>query len=302
MSSVPPPPPPPEPVPPAAQPPVEPPAPGMAAPDAQPASGSSSKLAIIVVVGIIVTLVVLAGALVALFSTLNTSFNQPGSDGGDTPPVVENAPPCDGCLTLDDAFQLRTDGIPTLALEPDADAGYAKPSVVGSYADSSSENFLDGGGTPLFCSFAIDYSPVSPSSPDDTNRADRIGDLGSYFNDTDYVSMVVRVFESESDAAAYPDTLRSGIADCPHYSFSFSEGEEFWETDVDALEFETSSPAVTAVGWHENSGGSDLIIVDVQYSNLAVRTVYSRTADSSGTEEQFRAFVLELSAALEELG
>jgi hypothetical protein len=254
------------------------------------------------VLGIIVTLVVLAGALFALFSTLSNSVSDGGSDGGDSPTLVADGPPCDGCLTLDAALQLRPDGgIPTLGLEFDSDTGYTKPSVVGSFADSSTQAFQEGGGFPLTCSFAIDYAPVSPSSPGDTNRSDRIGDLGGFFNDTDYLTMFTRVFENEEDAAAYPDTLRSGIADCPHYSFSYSDGAEYWETDVEPLEFATSSPAVTAVGWHENSDGSDLIIVDLQHSNVAVRTVYSRTEDSAASEDQIRAFVLELSASLEAL-
>jgi hypothetical protein len=253
--------------------------------------------------GITVALVVLAGALFALFSTLSNSLGDSAADDGDEPPIaVEDPAPCAGCLTLDDALELRMpDGIPTLDLALDEEAGYAKPSIVGTYADSSTASYEDGGGSPIGCSFAIDYSPVSPTSPDELNRTDRVGDLGSYYNDSDYLSLVTRVFGSEEDAAAYPATLRDGLAACPNYSFSFSEGEDFWSTDVEPLDFETSSPAVTAVGWHEHYGDSDLVIVDVQYANLAVRTVYSRTGDPA-SDDGLRAFVLELSAALEGLG
>ena len=248
-----------------------------------------------------VALVVLAGALFALFSALGGSLGN-GADGGDETPTVVDEPACAGCLTLDDAFELRMpDGAPTLGLEFDEQLGFAKPSTAGSYADGSTEAYEGGGGTPLGCSFAIDYSPVSPTSPGDDNRADRVGDLGSYYNDTDSLSLVARVFESEQDAAAYPNSVRDGIAACPHYEFSFSEGADYWSTDMESLDFATSSPAVTSVGWHERSGESDLIVVDLQYANLAVRTVYTRTGEAA-TDDAFRAFVVELSGALEGLG
>ena len=247
-------------------------------------------------------LVVLVIALFSLFSALGSSLGD-GADGGDdTPTVVADDPPCAGCLTLSDSFELRMpDGAPALGLEFDEQLGYAKPSTAGSYADGSTEAYEGGGGTPVGCSFAIDYSPVSPTNPGDENRADRVGDLGSYFNDTDSLSLVARVFASEQDAAAYPTSVRDGIAACPHYEFSFSEGAEYWSTDVEPLDFATSSPEVTAVGWHERSGETDLIVVDLQYANLAVRTVYTRAGDAA-TDDAFRAFVVELSGALEALG
>jgi hypothetical protein len=331
MSTLPPPPPPPEPLPSTAQPPAAPPTPPEAMPQpapthqaqppqptpypqaaspfTQPPSApppaeprsSSGRAAAIIGIGITLTLVVLAGALFALFSTLSNSFNQPAAD--DKPPVVaEDEAPCAGCLTLDDALGLRLpDGIPTLGLTLDEDAGFAKPSIIGSYADSSLQTYEDGDGDPLGCSFAIDYAPESPSNPDEVNRTDRVGDLGSYYNDTDYLTLVTRVFETESDAAAYPATLRDGIAACPHYSFSYSEGEDFWSTDMQPLELATSSPAVTAVGWREHYGDADLMIVDLQYANLAIRAIFNRTG-APATDEQFRAFVVELSTALEGLG
>lgn len=255
----------------------------------------------IIGVGIAVALVVLVGALIALFSALGNSLNSIAPDDDKPITVAEDDAPCDGCLTLDDALTLRMpDGVPSLGLTFDDEAGYAKPSIVGAYADSSTESYEDGGGDPLGCSFAIDYAPVSPTSPGADNRTDRVGDLGNYLNDTDYLSLTTRVFESETDAAAYPDTLRAGIAACPHYSFSFSDGADFWSTDMQPLEFTTSSPAVTAVGWHEHYGDSDLMIVDLQYSNLAVRAIFNRTG-APATEDQFRAWVLELSTALEGL-
>ena len=273
-------------------------------PAPQPAAprSSSGRTAVIIGLGITLALVVLAGALFALFSTLSNSMNQAGTDDGDEPTtVVEDDAPCAGCLSLDDVLTLRMpDGVPTLGLTFDEEVGYAKPSIVGTYAESSVETYEAGGGDPLGCSFAIDYAPVSPTSPNEANRTDRIGDLGSYYNDTDYLSLVTRVFETEEDAAAYPDTLRDGIAACPHYSFTFSEGEDFWSTDVLPMDFVTSSPAVTAVGWHEQYGESDLMIVDLQYSNLAVRAIFNRSG-TTVTEDQFRAFVVELSAALEGL-
>lgn len=275
-----------------------------APPAPQPAAprSSSGRAAVIIGIGITLALVVLAGALFALFSTLSNSINQAGTDGGDEPTtVVEDDAPCAGCLSLDEVLALRMpEGVPTLGLTFDEEAGYAKPSIVGTYADSSLETYENGGGDPIGCSFAIDYAPVSPTSPSEANRTDRIGDLGSFYNDTDYLSLVTRVFETEADAAAYPDTLRDGIAACPHYSFTFSEGADFWSTDVQPMDFATSSPAVTAVGWHEQYGDSDLMIVDLQYSNLAVRAIFNRGGDTV-TEDQFRAFVLELSAALEGL-
>ena len=302
-----------QPPPPATGFPTQPPYPQASTPFAQPVPAapqpaaprsSSGRAALIIGLGITLTLVVLAGALFALFSTLSNSMDQAGTDNGDgdePPTVVEDDAPCAGCLSLEDVLTLRMpDGVPTLGLTFDEEAGYAKPSIVGAYADSSIETYEAGGGDPVGCSFAIDYAPVSPTSPSEANRTDRIGDLGSYYNDTDYLSLVTRVFETEADAAAYPDTLRDGIAACPHYSFTFSEGEDFWSTDVQPMDFATSSPAVTAVGWHEHYGDSDLMIVDLQYANLAVRAIFNR-GGAAVTEDQFRAFVLEMSAALEGL-
>jgi hypothetical protein len=280
-----------------AQPPSAPP-PSAPAPTAPRSSG---RAAAIIGIGITLTLIVLAGALFALFSTLSNSFNDPAADDDEPATVAEDDAPCAGCLALDDVLSLRMpDGIPTLGLSLDEDAGYAKPSIIGAYADSSVQTYEDGGGDPLGCSFAIDYAPVSPSNPGEDNRTDRVGDLGSYYNDTDYLSLVTRVFETEADAAAYPAALRDGIAACPHYSFSYSEGEDFWSTDVQPLEFATSSPAVTAVGWHEHYGDADLMIVDLQYANLAIRAIFNRTG-AAATEEQFGAFVLELSTSVETL-
>jgi hypothetical protein len=192
--------------------------------------------------------------------------------------------------------------VPLLDLAFDEEAGYAKPSTVGIYADSSAENFADGGGSPAECSFAIDYSPVAPGNPDEANRSDRVADLGSYFNDTDYLSQVVRVFATPEDAAAYPDALRSGLAACPAYSVSFSEGEDFWSTDVVPTEFATSSPAVTAVGWTEEYEGYAVTVVDLQYANLVVRTIHNRDSSSAIADSEIAAFVLEFSGSLERLG
>ncbi len=257
-------------------------------------------------VGITLALVVLAGALFALFSALSSTLGDTAAtnnnNGEEPPTVVEEAPPCDGCLTFDDARELRMpDGVPTLDLTFDEEVGYAKPSIVGAYADGSVETYESGGGAPAGCSFAIDYSPVSPTSPDESNRTDRVADLGSYYSEADYLSLVARVFATESDAASYPDSLRAGLASCPHYSFSFSDGSNFWSTDVQPLEFETSSGAVTAVGWHESYNGSELLIVDLQYTNVAVRAIYNRSGSTAEIEDEFRAFVLELSGALEAL-
>ena len=280
----------------------QPPLPQQAAPPAPEPKGSSTRLGVIVGIGITLTLVVLAGALFALFSTLS-KIPAASDDDGDEPSIaVEESPPCDGCLTFDDALELRMpDGVPSLGLTFDDEVGYTKPSIVGAYADSSTATYEDGGGTPVGCSFAIDYAPVSPTSPDEGNRTDRVADLGSFYGDDDYLSLVARVFTSEADAAAYPESLRAGLAACPHYSFSFTDGSDFWSTDVQQLDFATSSPAVTAVGWHESYNGSELLVVDVQYANLAVRAMYNRTGTTAGTEEEFRTFVLGLSAALEGL-
>ena len=257
-------------------------------------------------VGITLALVVLVGALFALFSALGSTLDSTAtneSDGDEPPAVVDDTPPCDGCLAFDDTLELRMPGgVPALGLALDEDAGYTKPSIVGAYADSSAETYESGGGAPVGCSFAIDYSPVSPTSPGESNRTDRVADLGSFYGDEDYLSLVARVFATESDAAAYPDSLRAGLAACAHYSFSFSDGADFWSTDVQPLDFATSSSAVTAVGWHESYNGSELLIVDLQYANVAVRAIYNRTGDSAGSEEAFRTVVLELSAALEALG
>ena len=149
---------------------------------------------------------------------------------------------------------------------------------------------------------AIDYSPVAPGNPDEANRSDRVADLGSYFNDTDYLSQVVRVFASPEEAAAYPDALRSGIAACPEYSVSFSDGDDFWSTDVVPTEFPTSSPAVTAVGWTEEYAGYAVTVVDLQYANLVVRTIHNRDSSSAIAGSEIAAFVLEFSGSLERLG
>ena len=331
MSTLPPPPPPPEPLPTTPQPPTAAPAPPppafptptpyptqpppyppqstpftpqpSASPPAAPTS-SSVRLGIIVGVGITLALVVLAGALFALFSALSNTLDATATDDGDDEPttIVDETPPCDGCLTFDDALELRMpEGVPALDLTFDEETGYTKPSIVGAYADSSVDTYESGGGAPDGCSFAIDYSPVSPTSPNESNRTDRVADLGSFYGDADYLSLVARVFATDTDAAAYPESLRAGLAACPHYSFSFSDGADFWSTDTQPLDFATSSSAVTAVGWHESYNGSELFIVDLQHSNLAVRAIYNLTGDSAGAEEEFRTFVLEMSSALEAL-
>ncbi len=255
----------------------------------------------IVGVGIVVALVVLAGALFALFSTLGNSLtgSEPDAGEGGSSPVATAAASCDDCLTFDQALELRRpDGIPALALVFDEESGYAKPSIAGAYADSSADLYVEGSGTPAGCSFALDYSPVAPENPDESNRSDRVADLGSYVNDTDYLSMVARVFERPEDAANYPDALRAGIAGCPHYFFVFPDGSGSWSSDVEPLEIATSSPEVTAVGWHEAANGVDLTIVDLQYANLAVRVILNRSEGSSSTDEQFREFLVEYSGAL----
>jgi hypothetical protein len=261
---------------------------------------SSARAGILIAAGITITLIVLAGALIALFSTLS-NLGQAADD--DTPTVVASSPPCDGCLSFEDALSLRlSGGVPTLGLSFDEELGYAKPSTAGVYADSSAQNYEDGGGSPAGCAFTIDYSPVAPENPDATNRADRVADLGTFSNDTDSMSQVVRVFATPQDAAAYPDALRAGIAACPQYSVSFSEGGGFWSTDVVPTEFATSSPGVTAVGWTEEYDGYAVTVVDLQYENLVVRTIYNRAIDSAYTNAEVAAFVTEYSGLLAGLG
>ncbi len=115
---------------------------------------------------------------------------------------------------------------------------------------------------------------------------------------------MVRVFASEEAGLAYPSTLESTIAGCPSYSVNFDDS--FWETDVTATTLDSATivadSGATLVGWSELNDDWAVEVVDLQYGNIAIRTVFNHQVGQGPTPEQFAAFLTSTAAAMKAAG
>lgn len=263
-----------------------------------PAAAPRRSRAWIVFAVLGVVLVAIVAVLIITLSSVLGTLSQ-GSDAPTPTPAAE----CELCISEVQARELRPSdaALGELGLSLYPDYTFAKPSNAGTYADSSQRLYSDGLGAPEGCWALLDYSPVSATHPGTEHRTDRVMDLGSYGDDENTVSQVVRVFSSVTAADDYPQSIRDTITDCPRYAVSFEDGGR-WDADVVPTTLDLAAvegaTGVTAVGWDERDGDWIVTAVDLQYRNIAIRTVFSHPAGGGPGAEQFTAFLAATARAM----
>lgn len=245
----------------------------------------------VVAVGVIAVLII---GITNLLGRMPTADPEPDT----APPVA-----CSDCITDDEAKTLVPSDatLEAVGLQLVEDYVFVKPWTAGGTADASKQQYDDGLGTPEQCWPMLDYSPVSATDPSETtNRGDRILDLGTYGDENGSISQMVRVFASAEAGAAYPRTLESTITGCPRYAISFDESR--WDTEVHPTTIDSvaivGDTGATLVGWEEQDGDWAVTIVDLQVSNIAIRTIYNHPVGAGPSNEQFAAFLTSTAAAM----
>lgn len=248
-----------------------------------------------IVAGVLVVAVVVGGFFA--FRLIGSAF--PIEPLEEASPISEECH--SGCVSEADALDLAPgpDALAALggaALMADDEPGFRQ--TVGDVDSTASFQYTSGEGEPFGCSFALAGGAVTTaSSAMSVSLEEPIIGLGSYGDDDSFVTQNVRVFRDEAAADAYPAGLRDSLLHCPHYSVEL-EGVGQWTTDVTQVQFDVAHLAVDVVAWRESSGGYEYTVADLQYGNLAVRSMFSTQPGGAITDSEFAAFVLETSQAL----
>lgn len=211
---------------------------------------------------------------------------------------------CSDCFDNDDALSLAP-GEEALAALGGAKvmSGYEPGFVdtVRAIYSTATDEYARGEGTPYGCSFALAGGPITSSNAATTSEGDEnVIALGSYGDDFSSVTQSVRVFDDDWRADDYPAELREALAHCTHYEVDLGDDGP-WATDVEQVKFEVADQAVDAVAWREESDGYEYTVVDLQYRNLAIRSIFSTVSGGHIDDEEFAAFIVETSRALYEL-
>ncbi|MEP6478266.1 MAG: hypothetical protein ABJB03_02650 [Rhodoglobus sp.] len=211
--------------------------------------------------------------------------------------VDENGIACvDGCFYQEDAARLApsSGALHILGLTEDSNHPTFEPITIGTFADDAHGQFFLGDGDPMACSFLLSAAPISPTSPADFTRDDLTLDLGGYSGPGGDLTQTVRVFWSDMYADRFTASLASPIKQCAHVKYSNDDAQV--EADVVPLTYEAPD-GVSVAAWRETGAGFERTVVDLQYVNLAVRTVYV-TVVGGTNDAELTAFVSEIAKSL----
>jgi hypothetical protein len=251
-------------------------------------------------VGILVVATIAVVSLVTLVFPHLPVIAAPMS-GTPAPPIARNPVPCPGtCLTegsiVDLILPARDFEALTLPVVLDSWGEYA-PSTLPIEYKATESAWLERGGAPDRCFPLFASSPVAlPAGHAPVSSDDVIDRAGTHTNrvENSYLEQTVRIFPTSEGAEAHMHALATAVAECGQ--FTSTTADYLATVTVTAAPTLTTPDGVAEVAWLESATGNRTYVIDLQRSNLVVRTFL--TTDGTVTEAQFRAFAKALAQRL----
>lgn len=266
-------------------------------PPVAPTKRGSRKVLLIVLVSVMGA-VVLIGGLVAIAVGLGTAITS--AFDPTTLPAGNPASAPEGChtecLSQESALSLSptAESLALIGLGPEPVAAPAEPTTIGTFADDAHGQYFLQDGTPLSCEFLLSPAPISPRNPADYTRDDGAFDLGTYAGQDATMTQVAEVYWSSVYSERFTSSLVAPLTQCSHTERTVDGA--LVSSDVVPATFDVPA-GVSVSGWTETLAGSIRTVVDLQYINLVVRTVYT-TQGSVPLSPAFGEFVTGTATAM----
>lgn len=232
--------------------------------------------------------------VIALTGAFSHALNQAAGGGTESATTVCSA----RCYSQEDAAALepKSYNLALLGLDTDPSRTRFEPTPIGNFIDNASAEFFSEGGSPDGCDFLAASAPVHQLSIA-IDRDDVTLDLGSYVGQGTALTETVRVFWNDLYASRHTGQLRSPVIQCATTT-RLLNGERVVST-VEPANFDVPD-GVAIIAWTETSPDSARTVVDLQYSNLVIRLVYS-AADSAMFDRDFPMFVFKTASDMKSL-